>query len=136
MGRAVIFIHGQTDRRKAALWVEKAPLGTSIEFKSKKRTVEQNSRMWGLLTEVSEQLEWFGQRYSPEDWKDYFMHALKRERRWMPAEEGGMVPIGLSTSSLTTDEHSELTTLIEAFGARQGVVFREPDRAPPIGEAA
>lgn len=120
MGRALLIIEGDLDRAKASSWAQKAPNGTRIEFKSSKRSLPQNSRMWAMLTKIAEGLEWHGQKYSPDDWKDYFIHALKRER-WMPAEEGGMIPIGRSTSSLTKDEHSELTALIEAFAARQGI---------------
>ncbi len=81
-----------------------------------------------MLTRVSEQLLWHGQKYTTEELKDYIFHALRGEK-WMPFEEGGMIPIGRSTSALTMDEHSELTTLIEAFATRQGVVLFEDDIA-------
>ncbi len=54
----------------------------------------------------------------------------------MPFEEGGMIPIGRSTSTLTMDEHSELTALIEAFAARQGVVLFEDEMADSNSDAA
>ncbi len=128
MGRALVTLHNDADRARAIDWIHKAPRGTAVEFKANRRSREQNSRMWAMLTEISRQLLWHGQRYTAEDWKDYMMHALKRER-WMPAEEGGMVPIGRSTSSLTKDEHSELTALMEAFAARNGVTFKYEEEA-------
>lgn len=73
-----------------------------------------------MLTEVSHQLSWHNQKYTPEEWKEYFMHAYRGEK-WMPFEDGGMIPIGRSTSSLSTAEHCEFTALIEAFCARHNV---------------
>lgn len=125
MSRAMIVISGASDRERASLWAKKAPLGTRIEYKAYKRSLDQNSRMWCLLTEVSRQLVWHGQRYSPTEWKDYFMHAYRGEK-WMPSEDGGMVPIGRSTSDLSKHEHSELTEVIAAFCARQGISIAEP----------
>lgn len=128
MSRATIIIHTQADRNKAASWARQAPAGTRVDFVESKRSIPQNDRMWALLTAVADQLLWHGQKYDTAAWKDYFMHAYRGEK-WMPAEDGGMVPIGRSTSKLTKEEHSELTALIEAFCARQGVDIREEEAA-------
>lgn len=120
MSRYLITIWSEKDRAKAAEWLARLPRGWRVEFKETKRTVPQNDRMWAMLTEISTQLTWHGQRYSPEDWKDYFMHAFKGGR-WMQSEDGGMVPIGRSTSKLSKQEHSLLTEIMEGFAARQGV---------------
>jgi hypothetical protein len=124
MSRATLFLNTDADRKKAASWARQAPAGTRVEFIESKRSVDQNSRMWVLLTAVADQLTWHGQKYDTAAWKDYFMHAYRGEK-WMPAEDGGMVPIGRSTSKLTKEEHSDLTAIIEAFCARQGVDLRE-----------
>jgi hypothetical protein len=76
--------------------------------------------MWAMLDDISKQLEWHGVRMPPEDWKDFMVHALKRAR-WVPDENGGMVPVGMSTSRLRASEMSDLLALIEEFGARHGV---------------
>lgn len=119
MGRALVTIHSDADRERAARWLTQMPQGGRVEFKDAKRTLPQNDRMWLILTAVS-RLSWHGQRYSTEEWKDYFMHAYRGEK-WMPSEDGGMVPIGRSTSDLAKDEFGEFMTLMEAFCARQQV---------------
>ena len=126
MTRALIILTSEADRKKAARWVMQAPVNTRVEFKKPRRSTEQNERMWAMLTEVSEQLTWHGLKYTPEDWKDFFCHALKHAR-WMPAEEGGMLTIGMRTSDLSREEFSDLMELISAFGARNGVEFREKE---------
>jgi hypothetical protein len=128
MGRALVIIRGSSDREKAKRWIDRAPYETRIEFKSSKRTTPQNDRMWAMLTAISDQLVWHGAKYPPEDWKDYFMHSLSGAR-FMPHDEGGMIPIGRRTSRLTKDEHSDLTALIEAFAARQGVDLGQDEAA-------
>lgn len=128
MSRAVLILSGKAERDRAIQWICNAPVNTRVEFKRAKRSLDQNSRMWAMLTEIAEQLEWQGVKYTADDWKDYFMHALKKAR-WMPAEDGGMVPIGMHTSDLSKDEHSDLMEIITEFGARNGVVFREREAA-------
>lgn len=123
MSRYLLTIRTEKDRAKAFDWLTRLPLGWRVEFKETKRTLPQNDRMWAMLTEISTQLTWHGHRYSPEDWKDYFMHALNGGR-FMPSEDGGMIPIGRSTSKLGKQEHSLLTEIMEAFAARHGVVLK------------
>lgn len=116
-----------TDRIRAKLhaWIDRAPVGMLVEFREAKRTSEQNAKQWPMLTDISQQLLWHGQHYPPEDWKDFLMHQL-RGGRWMPAEDGGMVPIGFRTSELTKAEFSDLIEIMYAFGARNGVVWSDP----------
>ena len=116
-----------TDQVRAKLhaWIDRAPAGMIVQFLESKRTNEQNRKLWPMLTDISTQLVWHGVKYPPEDWKDYLMHQL-RGGRWMPAEEGGMVPVGFRTSELTKAEFSDLIEVIYAFGARNGVEWSEP----------
>ena len=108
------------DRSLVCKWITKAPKGYRVTLQETKRTVPQNDRMWAMLTCVSVQLLWHGQRYTPHQWKDYFMHQLGGGA-FMPAEDGGMIPIGRSSSNLGTEEHSLLTEIIEGFAERHGV---------------
>jgi hypothetical protein len=127
------FLIGHGNRAKLHAWIERAPLGMIVEFRESKRTTEQNAKLWPMLTDVSLQLTWHGQTYPPEDWKDFFMHQL-RGGRWMPAEEGGLVPVGFRTSELTKAEFSDLIEVIYAFGARHGVEWTDPaEKKPPQG---
>ena len=134
MSRALLILHRQSDRDRAASWVRQAPWGTRITFQEAKRTTDQNARMWAMLTEVARQVKWHGQRLSADDWKLIFLSALKQELRMVPALDGrGFVQLGRSSSDLSVAEMGDLMDLIAAFGAREGVTFAEPER---VGEAA
>jgi hypothetical protein len=117
----MLILNNEGDKRRAKEWIDRAPKWSEITFKSPKRSNPQNSRQWAMLSVISDELTWYGQRYDKEAWRDFFMH-LYRGERWMPGDEGmGMVPIGRSSSKLTKTEHSEFTTIIEAFAAKHGI---------------
>lgn len=121
------FIVSDKVRTKLHAWIDRAPAGMIVQFIENKRTLEQNSKLWPMLTDISTQLTWHGVKYPPEDWKDYLMHQL-RGGRWMPAEEGGMVPVGFRTSELSRAEFSDLIEVVYAFGARHGVEWSDPQQ--------
>lgn len=126
MSRHMIVVKSNADRQRAAHWSTKAPYGMRIEFKTTKRSLPQNDRMWAMLTDVSQQLQWHGLKLAPDDWKLIFLDALKREMRMVPNLDGnGFVNLGRSSSDLSKQEMSELMELIAAFGASKGVVFKE-----------
>lgn len=93
-----------------------------MTVKQSTRSLEQNARMWAMLTEISEQVDWYGQKLTSEEWKDVFSAAMKRAKV-VPGLDGGFVVCGQSTSKMTRAEMSEMQTLIEAFGAEKGVRF-------------
>ena len=129
MSRAVLVLHRQSDRDRAASWVGQAPWGTRITFQEAKRTTDQNARMWAMLTDVARQVKWDGLKLSADDWKLIFMAALKQELRMVRNLDGtGFVQLGRSSSSLSVGEMADLMDLIAAFGAREGVTFAEPER--------
>lgn len=99
-----------------------------VEVKEKTRSVEQNARLWAMLTDVSRQVDWYGKKLTPEEWKDVFSAAHKKHKV-VPGIDGGFVVVGASTSKMSVREMGELMELIEAFGAQQGVRFTAPEYA-------
>ena len=94
----------------------------TLEIKREKRSNEQNRLMWAALSDISRQVDWYGEKLSPEDWKHVLSASLKKQRA-VPGLDGGFVVLGLSTSKMSKDEMSELLELAMAFGAQKGVVF-------------
>lgn len=124
MPRAMIIIRGEKDRERAAKWAAQAPFATRVEFKAAKRTLDQNAKLWAMLTDVATQLAWHGAKLTPNDWKLVFLDGLKREMRIVPNIDGnGFVNLGRSSSDLSKSEMCDLIELIHAFGATHGVVF-------------
>ncbi len=96
-----------------------------LELKPETRSLAQNARLWAMLTDISEQVQWYGRKLSAEDWKHLFTaHLCKQDV--VPGLDGGFVVLGKSTSQMTKSEMGDLQTLIEAWGAEQGVRFSAP----------
>ena len=93
-----------------------------VEVRKETRSLEQNRRLWALLTDVSKQVNWYGRKLTPENWKDIFTAALKQQDV-VPGIETGFVVLGSRTSKMTSKEMSDLMSLIEAFGAEKNVKF-------------
>jgi hypothetical protein len=96
-----------------------------LSFKRETRSTQQNARMWAMLQDVADQVTWHGRKLSKEDWKHVFSASLKRQDA-VPGIDGGFVVLGQSTSKMTVPEMADLMTLMEAFGAEQGVRFSAP----------
>ncbi len=127
MTRALVTIKRTEDRARVARWASQAPFGTRVEFKEVKRSLDQNSKFWAMLTDVATQLPWHGIKLRPDDWRLIFLDALKRELRLVPNLDGtGFVNLGRSSSDLSKQEMSNLIELITEFGTRHGVVFHDP----------
>lgn len=130
MSRAQLTLSGRADRDTALKWVEQAPAGTRVIFKESKRSTDQNSKLWAMLTEVATQLDWHGQKLSPDSWKLLFLDALTNEMKLVPNLNGtGYVNLGRSSSNLSKSEFSDLLELIHEFGARHDVKFSETAHA-------
>jgi hypothetical protein len=88
------------------------------------RSVEQNAKMWATLAEIANQVDWYGQKLTAEEWKWVLSASLKKQRA-VPGIDGGFVVLGQSTSKMTIAEMSEMIELSVAFGVQQGVVFND-----------
>lgn len=126
MSRALLVLDAPDVREKAKRWIDQAPVGTRVEYKAPKRSLEQNAMMWACLTEVADQVTHHGLKLTTDDWKLIFIDALKRENRIAPNLDGtGFVSLGRSTSDLSKEEMTDLIELILAFGAKHGVTFKD-----------
>lgn len=128
MSRALLVLAFPSDREKAKRWIDKAPVNSRVEFKGPRRSRDQNSMMWAMLTDIAVQKHHCNLKLTPEDWKFLFLASLKRELRMVPnLDNDGFVQLsGRSSSDLTKEEMSDLIELMSAWGAREGVLFSDP----------
>jgi len=120
------FVHIEA-RRRAAAYCMTAPEGSIAEFKDATRTIEQNSKLWPMLDDISKQVEWYKNWLSIEEWKDFFS-AIILKQKVVPNMEGtGFIAVGGRTSKMSKKMFSEMIELIYAFGSEHGVFWSEPD---------
>ncbi len=94
-----------------------------LELRAEKRSDAQNRVLWSRLTDVSEQVEWYGKKLTQTDWKHIFSASLTKLDVVPNLDGTGFVALGLSTSNMTKAELADLNTLIMAFGSQ---------RTPPV----
>lgn len=112
-------------RRRACEAIQNAPDGHIVKISDPTRTLEQNAALWAMLGDVSRQVDWYGRKLTPEDWKHVFSSSL-RKLEVVPNLDGtGFVALGQSTSKMTKREFSDLLELIAAFGAERGVEWSD-----------
>jgi len=127
MSKRLFILSHQAARANALRYIAEAPAGYVITVKPPTRSLDQNALLWSLLGEVSRQVEWYGKKLDPEDWKHVFTASL-RTLSVVPNLDGtGFVALGLSTSRMSKRELGDLIDLIHAFGAERGVVFNEAE---------
>lgn len=122
MTKRIWKLTGEVAKKAACREILAAPEGYVVTLAEPTRTLDQNSLLWPLLTEVSKQVDWYGNKLTADEWKDVFSAALKKQKV-VPGLDGGFVVCGQSTSRMSKREFSDLVELIYAFGAERGVVF-------------
>jgi hypothetical protein len=120
--RRVITIRNTMDRAKLHRWVDAAPVGFRVEFKQPTRSLEQNDRLWAMLSIIAKEARINGIAYTPKQWKCIFMKAMGEEVEFLPTLNGTeFFPTGFRSSDLSVSEMSDLQTLIESFAADLGI---------------
>ena len=88
------------------------------------RTPSQNNKLWPMLRDIKNQVDWYGHQLTEEDWKDVFTSAMRRQRA-VPGLDGGFVVLGMRTSRLKKQAFCDLIEVIFAFGTERQVRWSE-----------
>jgi hypothetical protein len=123
-GNKTFILANEMVRRNAQEAIKTAPQGFFVTIKQPTRSLMQNNRLWALLTDVSQQVDWYGRKLAPQEWKDVFTAAMKKQDV-VPGIEGGFVVLGRSTSNMNKAEMNDLQEIISAFGAQHDVKWSE-----------
>jgi len=129
---AKITIRSDRDRVQACKWVNAAPAGYTLLFKPPTRSNFANARMWAMLDDVAAQKEWAGKKWPSEAWKDLFAASLMGQELVPNLDNNGFVAFHSRTSEFSPETMSDMITLIESWGAANGVTFTDT----PQGENA
>lgn len=124
-GQTVI-LRGDVQRAFAKKLIDAAPTDAVVNVREATRNVDQNAKMWAMLSDVS-RAKPEGRRWTPEVWKCAFMHALGHQVQFCEGLDGaGPFPIGFRSSRLTVKQMADLITVIAEYGDRHGVRWTEP----------
>lgn len=117
----------------AAVWHEIKPYLIAghelvLEVKQAKRSDAENRLLHAMLTYISKNHQWAGQKHDVETWKRLVVAAWCRANgesvKILPALDGQGVDIVFRrTSELTRAECADLITFVYAWGAENDVQF-------------
>lgn len=124
--RRLFFLQSDAIRERVCEYVRRAPVGYRVEIKEQKRSLDQNAKLWAMLSDVALQVVWYGQKLTSDDWKDVFTASLRKARVVPGIDGGSFVPLGMRTSDMSKTEMRDLLELIYAFGAEHDVQWSEP----------
>ena len=121
MSRYAFTLDNPRLRAEALRVVGAAPVGYRVEIKEPKRTIDQNSRLWPLLTCFSlakPVINGIRRVHTPDQWKVILLSAWGREVQFLPGLDGSsVVPYGQSSSDLSVSEMVSFQDFIEATAA-------------------
>lgn len=87
------------------------------------RSSAQNRLMWSCLTDLSNQVEWFGKKLTKEGWKDFITGHLDGQDLVPNMDGTGFISIqlGKHTSNMSKAAMTAVIDLSHAFGADKDV---------------
>lgn len=119
-----LILRGDVQRQLAKQLIDKAPVDAVVNIREAKRSLDQNAKMWAMLSDIS-RAKPGGLCYTSSDWKCVFMNACGHEVQFLQGVDGKPFPAGLKTSNLTVAEMRELIEYLYWFGAENGINWSE-----------
>lgn len=122
-----VILSSQYARQRAHQLIDKAPDGFVVTVKQPTRTLDQNEKLWAMLSDVSRSMPQ-GRRHTPEDWKAIMMNACGWEVQFLEGLDGRPFPSGFRSSRMTKAQMADLITYIQAYGDEHGVRWTDEAR--------
>lgn len=126
MSKRIWKLTGEVAKKAACREILAAPEGYVVTLAEATRNLEQNAKMWAMLSDIEKQCTWHGLKLNSEEWKDLLSAGLVQSKVVPNLEGNGFVILGQRTSKLTKSQFAALIELLYAFGAERGVVWTEP----------
>lgn len=119
-----VWLRGEHQRRLAHQLIDKAPINAVVKISPEQRSLDQNNKMWAMISDVSRQKP-EGRLHVPEVWKAIFMAACGHEVQFEHGLDDRPFPIGFRSSHLTKSQMSDLIECIMSYGQQHGVIWSD-----------
>jgi hypothetical protein len=105
----------------------------TLDVRPETRSLKENALLHSLLTQISHQIEWAGQKRDAETWKRLmtaaWLRATGQQVEILPAIDGhGIDVVFRKTSKLSRAECADLIEFVLAWSTEQGVKFAAWER--------
>lgn len=119
-----VILRGDSQRMLAKALIDKAPVDAVVTVKEATRNLDQNARLWAMLSDIS-RAKPEGRTMTAELWKAVFMQACGHEVQFLNGLDGLPFPAGFRSSRLTVRQMADLITFVAAYGDQHGVKWSE-----------
>lgn len=127
MSGQTVILNGRSAKQLAHAMIEQAPPGAVLNVREASRTLDQNAKLWAMLSDVS-RAKPEGRKHTTEMWKALFMKACGHHVQFLEGLDGEPFPVGFRSSRLTKAQMCELIDFIDAWGSERGVRWTEAER--------
>jgi hypothetical protein len=105
--------------------VAAAPQDYVVSIGPRKRSSDQNAKLWAMLGDVARARP-EGRQWVPETWKAAFMHYLGHQVQFCDGlDNSGPFPLGFRSSQLSVRQMADLITCVQAYGDQHGVEWTD-----------
>lgn len=119
-----IILASSGQRQLACRLIAAAPAGAVVNVREATRTLDQNAKLWAMLSDVS-RAKPQGRRHTPEVWKCLFMHACGHAVQFEVGLGGSPFPVGFRSSRLTKRQMGDMIEFIYDWCSDKGVLWSE-----------
>lgn len=119
-----VILRGDSQRMLAKALIDKAPVDAVVTVKEATRNLDQNARLWAMLSDIS-RAKPEGRTMTAELWKCVFMAACGHEVQFLNGLDGLPFPAGFRSSRLSVRQMADLISFVAAYGDQHGVRWSE-----------
>ena len=119
-----VWIRGEHQRRLAHQLIDKAPINAVVKISPEQRSLDQNNKMWAMISDVSRQKP-EGRLHVPEVWKAIFMAACGHEVQFENGLDNKPFPIGFRSSNLSKTHMADLIEYMYFYGSKHDIKWSE-----------
>jgi hypothetical protein len=119
-----VWLRGEYQRRLAHQLIDKAPINAVVKISPEQRSLDQNNKMWAMISDVSRQKP-EGRLHVPEVWKAIFMAACGHEVQFENGLDNKPFPIGFRSSNLSKTQMADLIEYMYFYGSKHDIKWSE-----------
>lgn len=120
--KTFVLPHGNEALRKELNTPSPVKRIVTVDEYKPKRSLEQNARLWAILTHIAEQVpDENGRMYSPETWLEFFKGRFLGKD--VIVVDGETSVVAKRSSKLKVMEFAEFMTQVEAWGVDHNVKY-------------
>lgn len=129
MSKRIWKLTGEIAKKAACREILEAQEGMVVTLADATRNLEQNAKLHAVLSDISKQSEYLGEKRSVEFWKGLFVSgwqiATGQKADIVPGLEGEFINIRESTTTLSIKRMASLIEYINAWCAMKGVKLND-----------